>query len=66
MGDGPGNVEGAGERTLKFANRKQPQAKDCLISFQVEGELLPYLPLQTQIPNAMPVIPEGGSYTGRG
>lgn len=66
MGDGPGNIEGAGERILKFTSRKQPQAKDCLISLQVEEKKLPYLPLQTQIPNAIAVIQEGGSCTGCG
>lgn len=38
MGDGPGNREGAGKRILTFTSKKWPQAKDCLISFQVEGK----------------------------
>lgn len=48
MGDGLGDTEGAGERLLRLTNRKQPQAKDCPISSQVEGKKFPFLPLQTQ------------------
>lgn len=56
MGDGLGDTEGAGERLLRLTNRKQPQAKDCPISSQVEGKKVPILAFADPMPNTMPVI----------